>query len=240
MIHFPSTTFCHTSTTVDGNMSFRFGTQAEVTTNREAFLQTHKILPTQTVCMQCDHGEQIVIVTRENLVSVSNECASLPAEVLVTQEKNVALMLLTADCLPVSFFDPVTKTIALGHFSRQTIAQMLPQKTISFLQEHFKIHSKHIIVHIGPHIHATSYQFPLPLLTKAPALAPFITDTNGYASIDLVSALNYQLIEAGVALRNVAISPIDTATSPQHFSHFRSVSEDAPQGRLATVCMMTN
>lgn len=238
MPNFSTTILCATSTIADGNMSLRLGEVAQVMQNRTTFLQRNNVDFGNHVCMQCDHGEKIIAINRDMLTGDVDTYHILPAEVLVTQERGIALMLLTADCLPVSFYDPVTQTIALAHFSRQTIAQLLPQKTIRFLETKYGIVPANVLVHIGPHIGAHSYHFPLPLLHIAPALQSFITEKKGEAYIDLVGAHNHQLLATGVAEKNITVSTIDTAISPKHFSYFRSQHDQTPDGRLATILML--
>jgi len=230
-----------TSTIADGNMSFRIGDTQHSLENRKQFLLKHGVDFKNHICMRCNHGTKITTVNRSNFChGAVSKNDMLVSEVLVTQEKELALMLLTADCLPVSLYDPVTETIALAHFSRKTISKMLPQKTISFLQKQFSVDPTNFVVHIGPYIHTESYFFPLPQPDMLPAIAPFVTKTDTHAHIDLVSACNTQLTQAGVTTSNIAISHTNTATSPNHFSHHQNKREETLNGRLATILMLTH
>ncbi len=228
------------STVDDGNMSFRIGETQQALQNRKQFLLKHGVNFKSHICMKCDHGTQITTVNRSNLCygSVSQKDMLL-SEVLVTQEKGLALMLLTADCLPVSFYDPITQTIALAHFSRQTIAKLLPKKTIDYLRGHFSIDPANLIIQIGPYIHTNSYLFPAPQPTLPEAINPYAIKTDTYVCIDLISACTAQLTKEGVILKNIYASLIDTATSSDHFSHYRSEKQNVPEGRLATILMIT-
>lgn len=231
----PHTLFA-TSTTLDGNMSFRFGNENEVLRNRKTFLEKHSIPWGDHVCMKCDHTEKIIFVDDTKFPLDIHRMVD--AEVLVTQKKHTALMLLTADCLPTSFFDPVTQTIALAHFSRQTIADLLPQKTVQFLQQMLGVNPANLQVNVGPHIHKDSYSFPAPLPHVSEIIAPFIETSGGTAFIDLPSAHNHQLEEAGVLKSNIALCEIDTATSPNHFSYYIHKKKGDQDGRLASILMM--
>jgi copper oxidase (laccase) domain-containing protein len=164
----------------------------------------------------------------------------LQSEVLITQEKNLALMLLTADCIPAIFYDPVQKIIALAHLNRKTIAHDLAQKTVDFLRERFKTNPADLLVHFGPHIKKESYYFPIPLAEKPKTqMAPFIEERDSIAYIDLTSAFLHQLEVSGVTKDHVTISDIDTGKSDQHFSHVRTQRNlQYPLGRLATIAML--
>lgn len=230
-----------TSTVADGNMSFRFGDAETVTANRRAFLQKNGIDFENHICMQCNHGSIIKNVSFEKsaeyLAATSGD-AMLSAEVLVTRSKGLALMLLTADCLPTTLYDPTTKTLALAHFSRQTIADMLPQKTIGFLRETYNVNPAHLVVTVGPHIHARSYAFPLPLQNVAPAIKPFVHKVNEHAYIDLSAALKQQLTKRGVLIENISLNTHDTAISPDYFSHYVHKKTGVPDARMATIAVL--
>lgn len=230
-----------TSTIADGNMSFRIGDTEHSLKNRKQFLSKHDIDFEKHVCMKCDHGIQITPIVWSNLdrhAGAFTQRNMLASEVLMTQEKGLALMLLTADCLPVSFYDPVTETIALAHFSRETISKKLPQKTIKFFQESFTIDPANLLIQIGPHIHTNSYSFPLPQPEMNTVITPYIQKTNTNAHIDLVAACVHQLSTEGVMTGNIFISKIDTATSPNHFSHYQSKKKNTLDGRMATILML--
>jgi len=240
MNNLPESIFFNTSTITDGNMSFRIGDTGSSVSNRRSFLLKNDIDFKNHISMRCDHGEEITIVTSSHQAcGATTQSDMVLSEVLVTQEKGLALMLLTADCLPVSFYDPVTETIALAHLSRETISRMLPEKTISFLQKNFEVDSSNLLIHIGPHIHTDSYSFPLPQPDLSPSIAPFIKKTETHVHIHLVAACNQQLARSGALLGNISVSEIDTATSLNHYSHYQSKKQNAPEGRLATILLLS-
>ncbi len=241
MSHFPPNIVSATSTIADGNMSFLCDEQPSVIKNRGQFLAQHCVPFAQHVCMACNNGQTILAVT-SNTPGVGAEGHSkMPnAEVLVTRETNLALMLLTADCIPASFYDPVQKVIALAHLNRHTVAFNLAQKTVAYLQQHYQSQSTDLLVYFGPHIQVDSYQFPLPLDTPPAAqLADFVMKQNDQVKIDLQGAFKHQLIKAGVPKTNITVSASDTGQSDRYFSHYRSTrNSDHPAGRMATILMM--
>ncbi len=234
-----STILCATSTRADGNMSFLIGATQNSLGNRKQFLLNMGVDFQNHISMKCDHGAKIAVVTSDTIgIGATTQEDMILAEVLVTQEKGLALMLLTADCLPVSFYDPVTLTIALAHFSRETIANLLPQKTISFLQEQFDIDPANLLIHVGPHIHTRSYSFPSGNNTIQSEILPFTKEEQEHIFVDLFSACKYQLTKSGVPLENTTVSGINTATSFDYFSHYASRTQNALEGRMSTVLML--
>lgn len=241
MTVFPDNIICTTSTITDGNMAFRFGSQDDVISARKHFLEKNTVTFENCVPMKSEHGKIIAVVDKKIAwCGATSRGETIPADVLVTQEKGLALLLTTADCQPVSFYDPVTSTIALAHISRHTLALQLATKTVSFLQTHFNINPADILIHIGPHIKKESYKFPLPLKTVSPILTPFIEEKDGYAYIDTLSASSQQLNEAGVLSKNISVSKIDTTISQNHFSHYRLQRDHTPEARMATIIALKN
>lgn len=239
MHNFPSNVLCDTSKAQDGNMDFRFSETEEVIRNRSHFLQKYGVLYEDHIAMRCDHGDIISLVTSFNPEpGAKSQEDQIHSEVLVTQERNLVLMLFTADCQPTSFYDPITHTIALAHISRATLCNGLTQKTVHFLQESFGVEPQNLLVTIGPSIHKENYAFPLPLEETYPMLEGFIEERDGYAYIDLTGAHQKQLEAMGIEPVHIYVSPDDTS-SPEYFSYHKMKTEgDQAEARMATILMM--
>lgn len=239
MNNFKSNIICETSKAQDGNMDFRFGGRNEVLENRTKFLERFGIAYQEHIAMRCDHGDIICLVDdRNEAVGATSQEGQIHSEVLVTQRKHLALMLFTADCQPVSFYDPVTQTIALAHISRKTLTAKLSEKTVNFLKRKLNVDPSNLLVNIGPSIQKESYAFPLPLASEHPLLVPFTEEKEGFAHIDLVGANLHQLIASGINKENIIVSADDTA-SPDYFSYFMMKKNNASQeARMATILLM--
>lgn len=229
-----------TSQRADGNMDFRFDPADIVIENRTRFLNKFGIRYAEHLAMRCDHKDVISVVdAHSSAIGALDQKGQLYSEVLITQEKRLALMLFTADCQSASFFDPVTQTIALAHISRTTLIDGLPQKTIAFMREAFGVLPHDLLVKIGPSIHACSYAFPLPLEHTHDALVPYITYADGYAHIDLIAAHVDTLIKSGIHPDAISVSPEDTGSGHAYFSHHQCARNGIPDdGRMATILMM--
>ena len=233
-----------TSTIAAGNMSFRFGSVPNVLKNRTQFLEKHSLSYTNCVPMICSHGDKIVPVFRhsnQKWFGPTTPKAAPKAEALITNEPNITLLLLTADCLPTAFYDPIQNVTALAHLNRKTIAHDLGQKTIRFMEERYGSTPKDIVVKIGPHIKKESYRFPIPLTEPTPPQLLGHTEVvAGQITIDLTSAEIEQLTAVGVMKKNISVTKIDTATSDKYFSHYRSRNDPHyPEGRMATILAIT-
>ncbi len=232
MTLFPTNVLCETSTVTDGNMSFREEDEKTVVLRRTEFLKKQSVEYTNCCVMTCDHGETITLIT--NLFATP-----ILSEVLVTQQKNIPLFLLTADCQPMSFYDPVTQTIALAHISRKTLVAGLIKKTIAFLSNELNVDSKNLSINIGPSIKKESYVFSLPLQEEPEALLGFVAKTNEFAYIDLIGASIKQLTSGGIESKQISVSEIDTGTSTQHYSYYQmKKNKEKDSARMATILML--
>ncbi len=219
-------------------MSFKSDLNKTISKRRVAFLKRYGIQAPSYVSILCDHGETVCKVSDTDAVEVGSERGTY-AEAVATQTKNLPLFLLTADCQPMCFFDPITETIALAHVSRVTLGKRLPQKVVTFLKDTFCVKPEDLLVYIGPHIRKGSYVFPVPLPTIDQLLAPHIYEENGQAHIDLLGASTELLAQSNVKPENITVSEIDTATSHNHFSYYRAKKENSDTtARIATVLMM--
>lgn len=228
-----------TSATVDKNLSIVWGDKEEVLENRKKFLEKQGISLKDCVIMQVEHEDKVIFANSSHTVKNTSSEAVVVGEALITQEKNVILFLLTADCLPVSFYDPVQNVIALAHLGWKPTNLQLVKKVVKTLSEKYNSQPKDIIVLIGPSIRKESHIFKDPVQKSLPKWRPFLNDLpSGETAVDLLSYNTAQLVESGVLLENINTDPTNTATSPNYFSHYRSVRTGEPEGRFATILGM--
>ena len=218
----------------DGNMSFRWGEKEEVSHNRKVFLEKHQLRTEDCLVMEIEHGAKIVLV--DSSYKSLSENTLVSAEALITQEKGLALFLLTADCLPISLYDPIREVIALAHLGWKPTNLKLIEKVIREMTNKFNSNRTELIAHIGPGIHKESYVFEDPIQKTLPEWSPFLHDLSPKETqIDLVSYNKMQMLAAGLREENILIDPADTGASGEYFSHYRSVRTGEPERRFVTV-----
>lgn len=206
----------------DGNMSYRHGTQEEVKRNRKNFLTNLRIPSERSIFIEVQHGTKI-IKGSESLAGTgfNNKETAIKADAIVTTEKNLALVIMTADCIPAIIFDKEQGILALAHVSRHNSRLAFLQILINLLKREFSVKPQDLHVFFGPSIRRDSY-----ILPQYP---------KGY---DLTGESANQMILKGVKRENIIIDPNDTAINPEFFSHYRDIRSKNGEGRFATAAML--
>ena len=160
------------------------------------------------------------------------------ADSLITNEKGVYLFLLIADCIPMVLYDPVKKILALVHLGRLTTNLRLVDKTIRKMVEVFGVDPSNVIAYGGPSIGKNSYRLDFFKEDKNEWKDFVRQERDGKFWVDVAGHNRRQLLDMGVKENNIYTSSIDTFTSLEYFSHYRSVRTGENEGRFATVVGM--
>ncbi|MDR2428781.1 MAG: polyphenol oxidase family protein, partial [Candidatus Margulisbacteria bacterium] len=123
---------------------------------------------------------------------------------LVTRQKGITLVIQTADCAPILFFDPVTQTIAAAHAGRAGTEKGLAGKMVERLTQAYSVNPVDLLAGIGPAICVNCYQI----------------DRARDIHYDLRAENQKQLAAAGV--QNIEWSDLCTAcTAAERFYSYR-------------------
>lgn len=210
------------STVEDGNMDYRFGVKEQVISRRKKFFHQIRIPVERTVFINVQHGTKIVEGTTSLAgIGLHSSESAIKADAIVTRERNLALVVLTADCIPAIFYDRANEIIGLVHLSRHNTKEIFSQIVASQLKRDYGANLQDLKIFFGPSIKKESY-----ILPEYP---------NGY---DLVSDNVNQLLLKGIRQENIFVDPTDTALDGNFFSHYRAVREKEPEGRFATTVML--
>lgn len=152
------------------------------------------------------------------------------ADAHFTKKKNLALCVITADCVPVFFYDPTTSLIAGVHAGWRGVASRVIPRTIEQLKRQ-GADPKNIDSFIGPHIQKPSFEVGVDvrdqIITSLGPLSPEERQTyyeslpNSKALVDLNLVVRTQLRQEGVNLDRLFDLNVDTVTSPEFHSYRR-------------------
>ncbi len=182
------------------------------------------------------HGDTVRVVTKSDAKnSVSNrdypECDGL-----VTNDPGVALMVFSADCTPILFYDPVTGAVGAAHAGWRGTALKIAATVVETMVSAFGCDPKNICAAIGPNIGSCCFEtdndVPDAMLEAFGSEAnAFITPKNGKFFVDLKGLNALSLRQAGV--ENIEISTHCTACRPDLFwSHRVTRGHRGSQGAV--------
>jgi len=160
------------------------------------------------------------------------------SDALVTNMPGVVLLLPVADCNAVAIHDPVKNVLAVVHLGWQSTVADLATKIIQHLQHAYHSSATDLRIFISPSIRAESYIFDKVSQADDPAWKPFLYESDKGVGVDLPGYNRQKFIEAGVAPEHIELSPVNTATSQDYFSHYRSARTGEPEGRFALLAYL--
>ncbi|MFB8280656.1 peptidoglycan editing factor PgeF [Nocardia colli] len=197
---------------------------ATVRRNRDRLAEGIGLTPDRLVWMEQIHGRNVEIIDgpRDEPVPAT--------DALVTKVPGLALVVLTADCVPVLLSDDEAGVIAAVHAgrigARIGIVPLVLEAMVSIGARIDRIGA-----FLGPAASGRQYEVPAAMRADVEKHLPGSASTTvrKTPSLDLRAGIARQLIEAGI--NGVAIDPRCTIEDRTLFSHRRG----APTGRLGSV-----
>ncbi|PXX62328.1 hypothetical protein DFR70_107196 [Nocardia tenerifensis] len=197
---------------------------ATVRRNRDRLAEGIGLTPDRLVWMEQIHGRNVEIVDGPRAEPV-------PAtDAIVTNVPGLALVVLTADCVPILLSDDEAGVLAAVHAGRIGARIGIVPKVLEAM-ESLGARVDRIGALLGPAASGRQYEVPAAMRADVEKHLPgsAATTVRNTPSLDLRAGISRQLIEAGVA--GVAVDPRCTIEDRTLFSHRRG----APTGRLASV-----
>ncbi|MBF6439175.1 peptidoglycan editing factor PgeF [Nocardia cyriacigeorgica] len=195
--------------------------------NRERLAETIGLPPQRLVWMEQIHGRNVEIVDGPRAEPV-------PAtDALVTTVGGLALVVVTADCVPILLSDDEAGVIAAVHAGRiGARIGIVPRVLDAMVSVGARI--DRIGAFLGPAASGRQYEVPAEMRADVERHLPgsATTTERGTPGLDLRAGLRRQLTTAGVGA--VAVDPRCTIEDKTLFSHRRG----APTGRLGGVIWM--
>ena len=155
------------------------------------------------------------------------------ADGIVTDEKNLALVLRTADCVPVFLFDPDRPAAGLAHAGWRGAHKGIIQKTVQALKDHFGSRPSRFQAALGPAICESCYEVGEEFQNYFPG---FVRRVSGKIFFDLVHFVKHQLVDEGIPESNVTVSGFCTSCSVDRF--FSARREGQETGRFLSAVVI--
>lgn len=200
---------------------------AAVAANRLRLASAIGLPPDHVVWMDQVHGDHVEIVDAPRTESFD------ATDALVTGTPGLALVVVTADCVPVLMSDARAGVIGAAHAGRVGAADGVVLRTLEAMLAR-GARAEDVSVLLGPAVSGSNYEVPEDMAADVEARLPGsrTVTPGGRPALDLRAGIARQLATAGVTA--IDIDPRCTVDDTALFSHRR----DAPTGRLASVVWM--
>jgi YfiH family protein len=203
--------------------------------NRNAFIARHNIQKGRLVSAALVHGGAVHFATTQT----QEGGTMIPAtDALFAHERNLFLSITTADCLPVFFFDPITKTFGLAHAGwRGLVAGIIPN-TIRAMTRESGVRPENLLVGIGPGIGACHFEVQDDVAKQFAIFPDAVVrrgDGAGALFIDLKAVAREQLLAAEIKATHLEISNECTYDLKDKYFSWRRDKPAAKETMMAVI-----
>lgn len=202
---------------------------AAVEANRQRLADVLGLPVERLVFMEQIHSPTVTEVTQESLGKGPIEAT----DALITTLKDVALVVLTADCVPVLLADETAGVIAAVHAGRIGARNGIVERTVRRMEELGAVPAQ-IHALMGAAASGANYEVPADMAADVESKLPGsrTKTSKGTCGLDIRAGLTRQLL--GLGVRNIDADPRCTVESENFFSYRR----EGKTGRQAGVIWM--
>ncbi len=193
----------------------------EVRKNRKILLEQLGIPENKLALPKQIHSSNVCIVDKPG---VYENCDGL-----VTDKRDIYLVVSVADCAPVYIFDRIRKVIALVHCGWRGAREKIVERTIDVMVKNFGSETHDIIAYIGPCASVCCYEVGYEFKNFFDVrFLRFKRD--GKYHFDLKGEIYSQLVKSGLKFRNIDVDKHCTICNSDLFHSFRRDGEKS--GRM--------
>ena len=217
-------------TTIE-NYAWKFGRDGALD-NFTDLAHTLGINREDMVMVQQKHTDRIKAVTHANGGEMITHIPSdNEYDGMITNEKNLLLCTLEADCVPVYLLDPVNSVIGMVHSGWRGTAANISVNAAGSMAENYHSKPEDLLIVIGPHICTSCYEVGAELMDDfsykytEPEMLRFFKNRKGDKyHLDLAQAIIISLERIGVKSENI----YDTGLCTKESSDLCSWRRDNP------------
>ncbi len=185
------------------------------------------------------HSSNISIVSTKKDIGWRTDSEAIKnCDALITNQKDLMLTILTADCVPILLFDTKLKIASAIHAGWRGTKEKIVIKSIKKMKYEFGSNPKDIIAGVAPSIGRCCYEVDWGVAQHFTNYEnPFDKIEDKYM-LDL-SLINYQqLISSGLSRDNIELSSICTSCRVDNFFSYRK--ENGCSGRFMSMIGIRN
>jgi len=241
----------HFSTTINGgvsegnystfNLGLYSGDKPEyVSENRKRLADKLQLSVNDVYTPLQTHEDKICIIDKEFLSKTEEEkLSSLNGiDAVITNEKNIAIGVSTADCVPLLIYDPHLHVLAAIHAGWRGTVAGIAEKVIRKMTKQYNSFPSTLLAAIGPAISQKYFEVGDEVAASFSDTGFLLDDISyrnndsGKIHIDLKLANKIMMVNAGIPHENIEVSDLCTYSNPNLF--FSARRQTTHSGRMVT------
>ena len=206
----------------------------------KSLLTTNTQQPIKTLFfLEQTHSADVFAIDNNTKLLAPLEIRTNNGDAIITNQKNIAIGVATADCLPLFIYDPTNEVIAVIHAGWRGLIAKIITKTIQQMNTTFGSKPEHLEVYLGPSGKVCCYEVQKDFLNHIPDDAEkqkiiVIKENKLFFNAEVAS--KRELVEAGVLIHLIDTTyHVCTICTPGYCS-FRRDKEMA--GRQPSVAFL--
>ena len=180
------------------------------------------------------HGADVRIVESEADITDNGK----EADGLITNLKEIPLLIFTADCVPVVFYDKKQGVVALAHAGWRGTYGNIAGEMISIMRNKYGCKVEDVKTIIGPSVSVDNYEVSYDLIEKFAALEvqDYYKENDGKYYLDLWQLNKELLKKCGILEDNIKIIDFCTVRDNDKFFSYRL--DNATPKRIGTIIQL--
>lgn len=207
------------------NFDVRDGDSPENIEENKRLLAKAFSIPDTIFTLNQVHGNEVVIA--------DNPFDRPDADAAITDMLCLPIGILTADCVPILFYDPVNRVIGAAHAGWRGTIKNIAIKTVEAMRKTFRTEPKSVIAAIGPYIGPCCYTVGESVVKEFeaayPAISGLIVRDGATLKIDIGGYNLAQLTSIGLKKQNIYMAQGCTAGEKEFFSYRRDSGKTGRQ-----------
>ena len=170
------------------------------------------------------HGTNVVEVVQKDAGKGIHREELDECDGLVTNEVNLPIVTLHADCIPIFYMDPIRRAIGVCHSGWRGVYGKASVSMLKKMKSCFGTGPSECLISLGPSIQACCFEVDKPEADMFRADYPaFVFEKGeGKYNVDLPACVNKQLLQAGAKQENISISRRCTSCDTAHLFSARA------------------
>ncbi|MDI6799310.1 MAG: peptidoglycan editing factor PgeF [Actinomycetota bacterium] len=211
----------------------------DVIRNRMKVADVFSLNPSKMTFCEQVHGSEVRSLPCLGDDIIMDECGQTVAatDALVTGSKDLPIIVLTADCVPIILVEPKRRVISVVHAGWKGSLSEITKRACGEMVSSFGLAPAKILAFFGPAISGSCYEVSKELHDEF--VTKFSLDPDhqgGRRHLDLEYINILQLLMAGIGPENVYSARTCTVSDLRCFSYRR---EGGKTGRMAAIAVLT-